>query len=237
VNAVVDYQIGGAYPPVAGVAVVDRDATAPAAPGRYGICYVNAFQTQPGNDATWLSDHADLLLRSADGRPVEDPDWPGELLLDTSSARTRTALLRIVEPVLDRCAAAGYRAVEADNLDSYTRSGGRLSPGDDEAYAALLIGQAHRRGLAIGQKNAADLAARGRRLGFDFAVAEECQVYAECDAYTDAYGGEVIEIEYTDNGRDAFPEACRLRGGTISVVLRDRGVVPRGDAAYRYRSC
>ena len=77
----------------------------------------------------------------------------------------------------------------------------------------------------------------GRRLGFDFAIAEECEVYRECGRYLRMYGRRVIEIEYTDNGRRAFLRACKARGSRISVLLRDRDVVPRGTTGYLYRTC
>ena len=64
-----DHQIGGATPPGPGVGVVVRDRAAEPAPGVYSICYVNAFQSQLGADVP-----TGLLLREADGRPVEDPD-------------------------------------------------------------------------------------------------------------------------------------------------------------------
>ena len=60
-----------------------RDATSAPAAGTYGICYVNAFQTQPGTRSWWLATHPTLLLRDSAGRLVSDADWPGETLLDT----------------------------------------------------------------------------------------------------------------------------------------------------------
>lgn len=237
VHARFDYQLGGSYPPDAAVEVVDRDSTSAAVPGRYGICYINVFQTQPAQDTTWRQHHPDLLLRGPGGGLVDDPNWPGEHLLDTSTPAKRAALLGVFAPLLDRCAAAGFQAVEADNLDSFTRSRGSLAAGDNLALAGDLISAAHSRGLAIGQKNAADLTGQGRALGFDFAIAEECEVYDECNRYTGAYGNEVIEIEYTDNGIVAFAEACRARGHQISIILRDRQVVPRGDLGYVDQNC
>jgi hypothetical protein len=62
-------------------------------------------------------------------------------------------------------------------------------------------------------------------------------VYRECDAYADAYGDRVYEIEYTDNGREAYARACAARGAGRSVILRDRDVLPAGEAAYEYESC
>src|SRR3954453_14849888 len=112
-----DYQIGGAYSPVAGVAIVDRDRMAPPAPGAYGVCYVNAFQTQADELAWWRARHPRLLLRR-DGRLVHDPGWPGEGLLDTSPRARQRGIARVVGRWIDGCARAGYAAVEPDNLDT-----------------------------------------------------------------------------------------------------------------------
>lgn len=223
-----DYQIGGAYAPAADVAVVDRDRHEQPVRGRFNVCYVNAFQTQPEEAGFWTSRHPDLLVRH-DGRLVTDPGWPGELLLDTSTPAKREALLTIVGPWLDGCATSGFDAVEPDNLDSWTRSDGVLTRADDVAFATLLTQRGHASGLLVGQKNTGELGRAGRTgIGFDFAVVEECQVYEECDAYTDVYGDQVVEIEYADNPRSAYDQACRARGARISVVLRDRDVLPPG---------
>jgi hypothetical protein len=237
-NAVFDYQIGGAYPPAAAAGIVDRDRTAAPTAGRYSICYVNAFQTQPGENAWWQAHHDTLLLRDAHGGYVEDPDWPGERLLDISTPARRADLAGIVGGWFGGCAASGFQAVEPDNLDSWTRSGGRLSQADAVGFATLLVRAAHGQGLAIGQKNTPQLSATGRSvIGFDFALAEECAVYRECDRYLNAYGEQVYEIEYTDNGIDAYARACTGHGDRISILLRDRDVLPAGTAGYREKHC
>ncbi|MHA3702165.1 endo alpha-1,4 polygalactosaminidase [Jatrophihabitans sp. YIM 134969] len=235
-NAQFDYQLGGAYEPPAGVTLVARDRTASPAPGVFTICYVNGFQSQPDEKSFWFDDHPDLILRR-DGKPVSDPGYPDEFLFDLTTAAKRSAVADIVGGWIDGCEADGFRAVEADNLDAYTRSRGGYGVDQALAFAALLTARAHRAGLPIGQKNSADLGTRGRDVGFDFAVAEECQVYEECGDYTDVYGDEVFEIEYTDNGEEAFPAACADHGERISVILRDRDLVPRGDPGYVYRAC
>lgn len=238
VGARVDYQLGGAYAPARGVRVVVRDRTERPAAGRYNVCYVNAFQTQPGDLGWWRRHHPTLLLRDGAGKLVADPDWPDEVLLDTSTARRRTALAGVLGRWVGGCADRGFDAVESDNLDSWTRSRGRLTRADNIALARSLVRTGHRAGLAMGQKNAAEAVSAGRRTArFDFAVAEECEVYRECGAYRRAYGRHLIEIEYTDNGRAAFARACRARGGSVSVLLRDRDVVPRGTAGYVSRWC
>ena len=238
VNAAADYQLGGAYVPARGVTVVTRDMTDAPARGTYGICYVNAFQTQPELRLWWLTKHPTLVLRDARGRVVTDPGWPGEMLLDTSTAAKRASLASIMGGWFAHCRAVGYRAVEPDNLDSWTRSARRLTLRQNASYAALLSARAHALGLAIAQKNDTDMLALRSTTKFDFAVTEECQVYAECAAYTRVYGRHVIEIEYTDNGgRAGFAKACAARGSSITIVYRDRNLVPRGARGYAYAAC
>ncbi len=235
VAGVADYQIGGAYPPASDVSIVTRDRDDPPAPGTYSICYVNAFQTQPGTQDYWEREHPDLLLRQDDGSPMIDPGWPDEIIFDISTPDRREALADIVGGWFGGCARDGFWAVEPDNLDTWTRSDGQLDASDAEAFARLLVGEAHARGLAIAQKNAAELL--DRDLGFDFAVAEECEVYRECGEYVDAFDGRVIEIEYTDTDPAAFDRACAERTGRISILLRDRDVVPRDDPDYVFEHC
>ncbi|MFC8093790.1 endo alpha-1,4 polygalactosaminidase [Streptomyces sp. NPDC057301] len=228
-----DYQIGGAYRPPTGVRAVSRDRAAKPAPGVYNICYVNAFQAQPDTEDWWEARHPDLLLRDADDSLVIDRDWD-EAVLDISTPAKRERLADVVGEWIDGCAAAGFQAVEADNLDSHERSDGLLTADDNVAFGKLITARAHAAGLAIGQKNAAELAGQGRDIGFDFAVAEECGQYDECDAYADAYDGRVFDIEYRQDGLAA---ACAEWGDKLSVVLRDLDVVPAGEDAYRRRTC
>jgi hypothetical protein len=227
-DGVFDYQIGGAYSPAKNVRIVDRDRGDKPASGRYNICYVNAFQTQPAENAWWVRRHADLLLRK-NGKYVEDPGWPGERILDTSTPERRKEIADIDGSWFAGCAEKGFQAVEPDNLDSWTRSTGSLSQNDNAALARLLISAAHRHRLAIAQKNTSEL-----RVKFDFAIAEECQVYDECGDYTKKYGRRVYEIEYAPK---YFRRACQDHGRKISVLLRDRDVVASGKPGYRNETC
>ncbi|MFT4081434.1 MAG: endo alpha-1,4 polygalactosaminidase [Nocardioides sp.] len=220
VNAAWDYQIGGAFKPAKRVRVVTRDRTATPARGRYNVCYVNAFQTQPDERALWRR-HPGLILRK-NGTPVVDGAWD-ERLLDTGTARKRHRLLRIERRWVKGCAKAGFDAVEFDNLDSWQRSKRQLTKRDNVRFARLLVRAAHRHGLAAGQKNTVEVA--GARLGFDFAVAEECARWHECAAYSREYHRRVLDVEYTRKG---FRRACRNWGPRISVVRRDLAVSARG---------
>jgi len=236
-NGQLDYQIGGAYTPSSTVTIVDRDRLDDPVAGRYTICYVNAFQTQPDDATWWKTNHDDLLLKKANGSYVVDSAWD-EMLLDTSTAAKRAKLLAIVGGWIDGCKADGFRAIEPDNLDSYSRSGKRLTRQNNVDFARLLATRAHADGLAIAQKNDSSIAPDGKAIGFDFAIVEECQAYSECGDFTSHYGAQVYEIEYTDNGGTSnFTKACTARGATTSVIYRDRDVVPKGTSGYVYKFC
>lgn len=234
VGAPIDYQLGGAYEPAAGVGIVGRDRSAEPAPGVYSVCYVNGFQTQPGEFDAW---DAELLLHR-DGEVVFDPDWPDEALLDTSTADGRERIAAQVIPWIEGCADAGFDAVEFDNLDTYTRSDDALSLDDNLALAVALVDAAHRAGLAAGQKNSAeDAAVLREKAGFDFAVTEECAAYEECDAYTAVYGEAVIDIEYADELPRTFAEMCADDASPASMVLRDRDLLTPADEGYVFQAC
>lgn len=231
-GAVLDYQIGGSHehPELAAqLGVVVRDRAEAPLPGAYNVCYVNAFQTQPEEHRWWQRPvRRDLVLR-VDGTPVVDDGW-GEWLLDIRTAVKRERLARIVGRWAADCVAAGYDALEPDNLDSFLRGDGRLRPRHARKYARLLADRAHGLGLAVAQKNWAELGERGPRLGFDFAVAEECGQWRECGSYARAYDDRVLVVEYRRRGLE---RACGRWAGRLSVVLRDRAVTSGG----RHRWC
>ena len=226
------YQLGGSYPPAADVRIVARGRMADPVAGAYSICYVNAFQVQPDEVAWWEREHPELMLRNDDGLVV-DAEW-SEPLLDT---RRPERLIEVIGPWLDACARAGYQAVEADNLDSFTRSAGLLDAADGLRFGGMLAARAHAHGLALAQKNSAELAPAARQEGFDFAVAEECEIYRECDAYTDVYGNGLIEIEYADQDARVFASACDARGRRLSLVRRDRALAVAGEPGHVEQWC
>jgi hypothetical protein len=245
VNAQFDYQLALDYQPPSGVRVVTRDwFGGQAADGAYSICYVNPFQTQaedldvdrPDEASRWP---ASLVLK----RLGDDPDWPGEYLVDISTAAKRRRAADHVQQMLQTCKDKGFKAVEYDNLDSWTRFDGtpvakRVPFGKRQAvaFAELITDRAHALGLASAQKNGLDLTKREsrQRIGFDFAIAEECGRYKECGDYRAIFGDRVIIIEYR---RADFRAACRAVGRRVSVVLRDRDVSAPGSDTYVYDAC
>ena len=114
--------------------VRDRNASSPA-PGRYNICYVNGFQTQPDERGFWKR-RMGLVLHDG-GRPVVDEAW-GEWLLDVRTPAKRARLAQIVGRWTRGCAADGFDAVEFDNLDSFTRSHRLITRRQALSFARLL---------------------------------------------------------------------------------------------------
>lgn len=136
--------------------------------GGYAICYVDA-----GTWEKWRPD-AGRFSTSLLGR---SNGWPGERWLDI---RRPAVLLEIMHARVARCAAAGFNAVEFDNVDAYQNDTGFPITGADQlAYDEDLAALAHRAGLAVGLKNdpsqALALAAH-----FDFALDESCVVDRFC---------------------------------------------------------
>lgn len=233
-KGIVDYQLGGGYPPSPEVTIVVRDSTDKLVPGLFNICYVNGFQTQPG--VAWPKD---LLVPGPDKKPLVDVGWPDEFLLDVSTDESRKSNLALVNRSIDICAKKGFDAIESDNLDSFNRSNNYLDESNALAFAKLLVDSAQRRGLTAGQKNAGELAAKGRdEAGFSFAIVEECDRWLECETYTGVYGPkQVLGIEYVDDLRIDFPTACAQSRRPTRMILRDKLLAPRGAAGHVFQTC
>lgn len=243
-SGVFDYQLGGPADHVeqdgasAQLDVVVRDAREEPLEGAYSICYVNGFQTQP-EDAEFWHDHPDLLLWDGD-EPATDPGWPGELILDPSTADQRAGILDVLGPVIDGCADDGFDAVEVDNLDTWTRFDAIDEDGARE-LAGAYADRAHAAGLAIAQKNSAEISASAHQeLGFDFAIAEECGALDECGDYQEVYGEHVLQVEYPaplEHAGVDFDEVCTLPDRAPLTILRDRDLLPSGTQGHLYRGC
>ncbi|MFK7998701.1 MAG: endo alpha-1,4 polygalactosaminidase [Polyangiales bacterium] len=230
VNGRLDYQLGGDYSPPDGVTIVSRDRLGRPAPGLYNICYVNGYQVQPGEVDDW---DEDLILRNDRGEPIIDADWD-EAILDISSEDKRRRIAMVVGGWIDQCARDGFDAIEIDNLDTYSRVRGRISEDDAVAFMAMLSERAHARGVAIAQKNSAEILSRQDEMGTDFVVVEECGRYRECEDFIDAYGDLVLMIEYRIQD---FERSCADLADTHAIVLRDLNLVTPEGRGYVYDDC
>jgi hypothetical protein len=199
------YATDGTTPNIAGVAAIH-------AAGAHAVCYVDA--------GTWENFRPDAgaYPDSVKGLPN---GWPGEVWLDI---RATGVLLPIIDARVNKCAAAGFDAVEFDNVDGYTNNTGfPLSAADQLTFNEDLANYAHAHGLSVGLKNDLDQLSQLQNI-FDFAINEQCAQYQECAAYSgwSAAGKAVVEVEYHArpgrycpdadlHGRDAIQKSLALR--------------------------
>jgi hypothetical protein len=186
------------------------------AQGKKVICYLSA-----GSWENWQTDKNDFPAKVI-GKPLDG--WPGERYLDIRAPEVR----EIMKLRLDRCRDKGFDAVDPDNVDSFeigNKTGFPLKAGDAIRYLRFLADEAHKRGLAIGLKNATEIAPKLLDV-MDFAVTEDCFDQGWCPVsrnFTNRNKA-VFAIEYTDNGID-FDAFCRqAKKYKLSPLLKKRNL-------------
>lgn len=185
------------------------------AKGRKVICYISV-----GSWEDWRPDKdqfpAEILGKDYDG-------WKGERWLDI---RQIDKLAPILLARLDLCQAKGFDALEPDNMEIYTNDTGfPLTYADQLKFALWLADEAHKRGLAIGQKNAADQVKELVNI-YDFAITEDYFYYNETDKmlpYIEA-GKPVFAAEYTDLPGDFNAFCEKSKPLNFSTILKQRGL-------------
>jgi hypothetical protein len=185
------------------------------AKGRKVICYISV-----GSWEDWRPDKdqfpAEVLGKDYDG-------WKGERWLDI---RQIDKLAPIMLARLDLCQAKGFDAVEPDNMEIYTNDTGFPLTYDDQLKFALwLADEAHKRGLAIGQKNASDQVKELVNI-YDFAITEDYFYYDEAEKmlpYIEA-GKPVFAAEYTDLPGDFNAFCEKSKQLNFSAILKKRGL-------------
>ena len=183
--------------------------------GKRVVCYMSA-----GSWENWRPDRRDfpsgVIGKNYDG-------WAGERWLDI---RDLDALGPVMRARLDRCRDKGFDAVDPDNVDGYQADTGfPLTRSDSIRYLRFLATEAHRRGLAIGLKNASELS-RFVLDRFDFAVTEDCFGQGWCRNSKNFIRQDkpVFAIEYTDNGI-SFGAFCRQAANLgLSPLLKRRNL-------------
>ena len=149
--------------------------------------------------------------------------WKGERWLDI---RQIDKLAPIMLARLDRCQAKGFDAVEPDNMEIHgNHTGFPINYADQLKYALWLADEAHKRGLAIGVKNASDQV-KDLVERFDFAITEDAFYYGWAEKmrpFIEA-GKPVFAAEYTDLPGDFAVFCERSRQLQFSTILKHRGL-------------
>ncbi len=185
------------------------------AKGRKVICYISV-----GSWEDWRPDKdqfpAEVLGKDYDG-------WPGERWLDI---RQIDKLAPIMLARLDLCKAKGFDALEPDNMEIYTNDTGfPLTFSDQLKFALWLADEAHKRGLAIGQKNASDQVADLVNV-YDFAITEDYFYYNEAESMLPYIQADkpVFAAEYTDLPGDFTAFCEKSKQLNFSTILKKRGL-------------
>ena len=181
--------------------------------GRKVICYISV-----GSWEDWRPDK-DKFPPEILGKDYEG--WPGERWLDI---RRTDKLAPIMLARLDLCKTKGFDALEPDNMEIHTNDTGFPLTYDHQLrYALWLAEEAHKRGLAIGVKNAPDQV-KDLVAQFDFAITEDAFYHnwiKRMRPFIDT-GKPVFGAEYTDMRVD-FEAACKWgRKNRFSFILKHR---------------
>jgi hypothetical protein len=191
------------------------------AKGRKVICYMSV-----GSYEDWRPDKdhfpPEVLGKDYDG-------WPGEKWLDI---RRIDLLAPIMLARLDLCKAKSFDAIEPDNMEIYTNDTGfPLTYEDQLNYALWLADEAHKRGLAIGIKNAPDQV-KDLVEHFDFAITEDAFFYEwaeDMKPFVEA-NKPVFAAEYTDLPGDFNLFCQKSKQLNFSTILKNRNL----DAWVKY---
>jgi hypothetical protein len=185
------------------------------AKGRKVICYMSV-----GSYEDWRPDKdqfpQEILGKDYDG-------WKGEKWLDI---RQIDKLAPIMLARLDLCKTKGFDALEPDNMEIHTNDTGFPITYDDQLkYALWLADESHKRGLAIGIKNARDQV-KDLLEHFDFAITEDAFYYGwakDMKPFIEA-NKPVFAAEYTDLPGD-FADFCeQSKQLRFSTILKHRGL-------------
>lgn len=183
--------------------------------GKRVVCYLSA-----GSWENWRPDR-NAFPATVLGKPLDG--WPGERWLDI---RKLNVLAAPMKARLDLCKKKGFDAVDPDNVDSWQADTGfPLTKAHAVDYLRFLSTEAHKRGLAIGLKNATELSA-SVLTSMDFAVTEDCFDQGWCQNSKNfiAKNKPVFAIEYTDN-HISFPAFCRqAKSLGLSPLLKTRNL-------------
>ena len=149
--------------------------------------------------------------------------WPGEKWLDI---RRTDLLAPIMLARLDLCKSKGFDAVEPDNMQIWDNDTGfPLTYNNQLKYALWLVDEAHKRGLAIGVKNAPDQV-KDLLEHFDFAITEDAFYYGwaeKMNPFVEA-GKPVFDAEYTDLDGDFESYCKKSKELKFSTILKHRNL-------------
>jgi hypothetical protein len=180
------------------------------AAGKRVICYVSV-----GTDEDWRAD-ATGFPPAAVGNALAG--FPRESWLDTRDATVRA----LMAARLGVAANKGCDGVDLANLAPGVDTGFPLTTANAVAYARLLAGDAHARGLGAGLSGATSIAPDVQP-AFDWTLAEECVAGGGCAAYAPfiSAGKVALGVEFGD--ATSAPTICpAARAAGLDALIKNR---------------
>jgi hypothetical protein len=169
---------------------------------------------------------AESYRQDVDGLPIG-------VLGNTATGRTNetwldvraTSVRELMAVRMDRAASRGCTGVLPDSVDVYgADTGFPIGIPESLDYLSYLSTEAHRRNLAIGLSNAAELAANVQP-DFDFVVAASCLEFDECGRYRAFFDANkaVLHVEFVGDiaaGANDLAAMCQdsNRSGYRTIV-------------------
>ncbi|CAM9515826.1 unnamed protein product [Scytosiphon promiscuus] len=159
--------------------------------GKRVVCYISI-----GTAEEWRADFNDF---PEDALGFEMVDWENEYWLDVNNEGLKPIMTARVE----KAQSMNCDGIEPDNMDVYlqTDPGVSVTVAEQLDYNGWFASEVHAYGMKVGLKNCVELL-ESLVFSFDFAINEECNVYEECDGYSDTFldqGKPVFNVEYTND--------------------------------------
>lgn len=169
------------------------------ASGGKAICYVAAGDTENWRPdyqeyVDWDNAHGHILI----GPPFSER-FPQEFWVNINNDETRAFVLSQIRKRTEKCARAGFDAIEYDIIEDFSEAGfGDVPVATERVFQRALAAIAHSQGLAAGMKNCVSCAA-DLEPSFDFSIDESCNVTAKgCDplrVFND-HGKPIFNVQY-----------------------------------------
>lgn len=125
--------------------------------------------------------------------------------MQVNSPKVREVMQRRMDLAVEK----GFDGIDPDNVDGYENKNGLgLKKGDAVGYVLWLAAEGHKRGLAVGLKNGADIVAKVVD-EVEFCVQEQGVEFGDEEAFSlfVRKGKPVFHVEYP-KGDDAEDERC-----------------------------
>ena len=221
-----DYQLGGAYPPPAGVRAVSRDRRPNPRPASTTSATSTPSRRSPTSRHLVEGPPPRTAAAGEHGEPVIDEDWDEPLLDISTGAKRRPSWKSSGRGSTAAPRPATTRSNPTTSTPTSVPTAG--SPPARRGLRPAPARRAHQRHLADRAEEHHRPAAAAPPYRLRLRRRRGVRPLQGVHRLRDAYAGRVFVIEYR---KKDFTAACRALGQDLSLTLRDRDVRPAGAGA------